>query len=174
DLVDYSQERFNQISAEWRTFAHELGLDDITSIPASGLRGDNVVRRSGNAPWYEGPTLLEYLETVDIDGARLEAAPMRLPVQWVNRPDADFRGFAGQIVSGTVRPGDRVVIAPSGVESAIERIVTYTGDLDRAVAGQSVTVTLADEVDVSRGNLIVAADTPARLGEQFEATVVWM
>jgi bifunctional enzyme CysN/CysC len=174
DLVEYSQDRFDEISAEWRSFAHELGLEDVTCIPTSGLRGDNVVARSANTQWYKGPTLLEYLETVDIDSAQLAAAPMRLPVQWVNRPDADFRGFAGQIVSGTVRPGDRVMIAPSGVESTIERIVTYDGDLDRAVAGQSVTVTLADEVDVSRGDLIVAADTPARLGEQFEATIVWM
>jgi bifunctional enzyme CysN/CysC len=174
DLVDYSVRRFEEISFEWRSFARELGLEDVTCIPTSGLRGDNVVSRSANTPWYTGPTLLEYLETVDVDSARLEAAPMRLPVQWVNRPDADFRGFAGQVVSGVVRPGDRVVIAPSGVASTIERIVTYDGDLDRAVVGQSVTVTLADEVDVSRGDLIVAADTPARLGQQFEATIVWM
>jgi bifunctional enzyme CysN/CysC len=174
DLVDYSQERFDQISAEWGSFARELGLEDVTCIPTSGLRGDNVVSRSAKTPWYEGPTMLEYLETVDVDGARLEAAPMRLPVQWVNRPDADFRGFAGMIVSGSLRPGDRVVIAPSGVETTIERIVTYDGDLERAVAGQSVTVTLADEVDVSRGDLIAAADAPSRLGQQFEATIVWM
>jgi bifunctional enzyme CysN/CysC len=174
DLVDYSQERFEQISAEWGSFARELGLEDVTCIPTSGLRGDNVVSRSSSTPWYEGPTLLEYLETVDVDSARLEAAPMRLPVQWVNRPDADFRGFAGMIVSGSLRPGDRVVFAPSGVESTIERIVTYDGDLDRAVVGQSVTVTLADEVDVSRGDLIAAADAPSRLAQQFEATIVWM
>jgi bifunctional enzyme CysN/CysC len=174
DLVDYSRPRFEEISAEWRRFAHELGLEDVTCIPTSGLRGDNVVSRSPNTPWYEGPTLLEYLETVDVDGARLEAAPMRLPVQWVNRPDADFRGFAGMIVSGSLRPGDRVVIAPSGIESTIERIVTHDGDLERAVAGQSVTVTLADEVDVSRGDLIAAADAPSRVAEQFEATIVWM
>jgi bifunctional enzyme CysN/CysC len=174
DLVDYSEERFEQISAEWRSFARELGLEDVTCIPTSGLRGDNVVKGSANTPWYEGPTLLEYLEAVDVDGARLEAAPMRLPVQWVNRPDADFRGFSGSIVSGSVRPGDRVVISPSGVESTIERIVTYDGDLDRAVAGQSVTVTLADEVDVSRGDLIAAGGAPPRLAQQFEATIVWM
>jgi bifunctional enzyme CysN/CysC len=174
DLVDYSEQRFEQISAEWRAFARELGLDDVTCIPTSGLRGDNVVERSANTPWYQGPTLLEYLETVDVDGARLEAAPMRLPVQWVNRPDADFRGFAGMIVSGSVRPGDRVVIAPSGVESTIDRIILYTSDLDRAVAGQSVTVTLADEVDVSRGHVIADADRPSRLAQQFEATVIWM
>jgi bifunctional enzyme CysN/CysC len=174
DLVDYSEQRFREIADEWRSFAGELGLEDVTCIPTSGLRGDNVVSRSANTSWHEGPTLLEYLETVDVDGARLEAAPMRLPVQWVNRPDADFRGFAGLIVSGAVRPGERVVIAPSGLETTIERIVTYDGDLDRAVAGQSVTVTLTDEVDVSRGDLIAAAATPARLGQQFEATIVWM
>jgi bifunctional enzyme CysN/CysC len=174
DLVDYSEQRFREIADEWRSFAGELGLEDVTCIPTSGLRGDNVVSRSANTSWHEGPTLLEYLETVDVDGARLEAAPMRLPVQWVNRPDADFRGFAGLVVSGAVRPGERVVIAPSGLETTIERIVTYDGDLDRAVAGQSVTVTLTDEVDVSRGDLIAAAATPARLGQQFEATIVWM
>src|SRR5437588_7866459 len=174
DLLEYSRERFEQIAAEWRGFARELGLEDVTCIPTPGVRGGNVVARSANTPWYSGPTLLEYLETVDVDSARLEAAPLRLPVQWVNRPDADFRGFAGMIVSGSVRPGDRVVIVPSGIESMIERIVTYDGDLDRAVAGQSVTVTLADEVDVSRGDLIAGAEVPPRVGEQFEATVVWM
>jgi bifunctional enzyme CysN/CysC len=174
DLVDYSEQRFEQIAGEWRSFARELGLQDVICIPTSGLRGDNVVGRSANTPWYDGPTLLEYLETVDVDGAWLEVAPMRLPVQWVNRPDADFRGFSGMIVSGALRPGDPVLIAPSGVESTIERIVTYDGDLDRAVAGQSVTVTLADEVDVSRGDVIAAAAAPARMAQEFEATVVWM
>jgi bifunctional enzyme CysN/CysC len=177
DLVDYSEQRFEQISVEWRSFARELGLEDVTCIPTSGLRGDNIIGRSANTPWYEGPSLLEYLETVEVDGARLEAAPLRLPVQWVNRvggPDNNFRGFAGMIVSGSVQPGDRVMITPSRVESTIERIVTYDGDLDRAVAGQSVTVTLADELDVSRGDVIAAATNPSRVAEQFEATVVWM
>jgi bifunctional enzyme CysN/CysC len=174
DLVDYSQERFDEIAAEYRSFARELGLHDVTCIPTSGLRGDNVVERSSHTPWYGGPTLLGYLESVEVDLARVEAAPLRMPVQWVNRPDADFRGFAGLIVAGSVRPGDRVVVAPSGVESTIERIVTYNGDLERAVAGQSVTVTLADEIDVSRGDLIAAADSPPRVAEQFEAMIVWM
>jgi bifunctional enzyme CysN/CysC len=174
DLVDYSHGRFNEIAAEFRRFSRELGLDDVTCIPTSGLRGDNVVTRSANTPWYEGPTLLEYLETVELDAARLQDAPLRLPVQWVNRPDADFRGFAGLVVSGSVGPGDRVVVAPSGTESTIERVVTYDGDLDRAFAGQSVTVTLADEIDVSRGEVIAGIETPPGVADQFEATVVWM
>ena len=174
DLLDYSQERFEEIAAEYRRFARELGLHDVTCIPTSGLRGDNVVARSSHTPWYEGPTLLEYLESVDMDGARLEAAPLRMPVQWVNRPDADFRGFAGLIVAGAVEPGDRVVVAPSGIESMIERIVTYDGDVDRAVAGQSVTVTVSDEIDVSRGDLIASSTSPPRVAGQFEATIVWM
>jgi bifunctional enzyme CysN/CysC len=174
DLVDYSQERFDEIATEYRRFARELGIHDVTCIPTSGLRGDNVVERSSHTPWYKGPTLLEYLESVDVDSAQLEAAPLRMPVQWVNRPDADFRGFSGLIVAGSVRAGDRVVVAPSGIETTIERIVTYDGELDRAVAGQSVTVTLADEIDVSRGDLIAAASSPPRAAAQFEAMIVWM
>jgi bifunctional enzyme CysN/CysC len=174
DLVDYSQERFDEIAAEYRRFARELGIHDVTCIPTSGLRGDNVVERSSHTPWYKGPTLLEYLESVEVDSARLEAAPLRVPVQWVNRPDADFRGFSGLIVAGSVHPGDRVVVAPSGIETTIERIVTYDGDLERAVAGQSVTLTLADEIDVSRGDLIAAASSPPRASAQFEAMIVWM
>jgi bifunctional enzyme CysN/CysC len=174
DLLDYSQARFEEIAAEYQEFARQLGLDDVTCIPTSGLRGDNVVERSQRTPFYDGPTLLEYLETVEVNGALAQRAPLRLPVQWVNRPDADFRGFAGLIVSGAARPGDRVLIAPSGVESTIERIVTYEGDLERAVAGQSVTLTLSDEIDVSRGDLIASVVQPPRVADQFEATVVWM
>ena len=174
DLVDYSQHIFDHLADEFGRFAHELGLHNVTCIPTSGLRGDNVVERSPRTPWYDGPTLLEYLETVAIDGERLGRAPFRLPVQWVNRPDADFRGFSGLVASGTVASGDRVVIVPSGVESAIDRIVTYDGDLDRAGAGQSVTVTLADEVDVSRGDVIACVDRPPPVSDRLEATVVWM
>jgi bifunctional enzyme CysN/CysC len=140
----------------------------------SALHGDNVVTRSPRTPWYEGPTLLEYLETVEIDEDRLQAAPMRLPVQWVNRPDASLRGFAGMLAGGVLRPGQRVVVLPSEAQSTVERIVTYDGDLDCAVAGQSVTVTLADAIDVSRGDVIADAADPPRVGEQFEATIVWM
>jgi bifunctional enzyme CysN/CysC len=125
-------------------------------------------------PWYTGPTLLEYLEGVDIDDDRLQRGPLRLPVQWVNRPDPDFRGFAGMLVSGSVSPGQRIVARPSGGESTVKRIVTAGGDLERAVAGQSVTLTLSDEIDVSRGEVISSADAPSPVGEQFEATIVWM
>jgi bifunctional enzyme CysN/CysC len=174
DLVGYSEERFREIEAEYQAFARQLGLVDVTCLPLSALRGDNVVSSSPRIPWYSGPTLFEYLETVEIDEDRLQRAPMRLPVQWVNRPDPDFRGFAGMLVSGAVRPGDEVVVEPSGGRSTVERIVTYDGDLDFAVAGQSVTLTLADEIDVSRGEVIAAAPAPPRVGDQFEATVVWM
>ena len=174
DLVDYSEQRFRELEAEYQTFAAQLGLDDVTCLPLSALRGDNVVSRSSRMPWYSGPTLFEYLETVEIDEDRLRRAPLRLPVQWVNRPDPDFRGFAGMLVSGTVQTGDEVVVEPSGGRSTVERIVTYDGDLNRAVAGQSVTLTLADEIDVSRGEVISAASAPPRVGDQFEATVVWM
>jgi bifunctional enzyme CysN/CysC len=174
DLVSYSEARFREIEADYREFARALGLTDVTCIPLSALRGDNVIARSPRIPWYDGPTLLEYLEGVDVDRDRLQAAPFRLPVQWVNRPDSDFRGFAGMIAGGVVRPGDRVIVAPSGRESQISQIVTYDGECDEAVAGRSVTVTLSDEVDVSRGDVIGSVEAPPRVGEQFEATIVWM
>ncbi len=174
DLVDYSEARFTEIASEYQRFAHDLGMEHVTCIPTSGLRGDNVMVRSPQTPWYEGPTLLEYLESVEVNGTRLEDGPLRIPVQWVNRPDAEFRGFAGLIVSGSVRPGERVVISPSGIESTVEKIVTYDGNLDRAVAGQSVTVTLADEIDVSRGDVIACVNAPPRVADQLEATIVWM
>jgi len=174
DLVDYSESRFRELESSYREFAAALGLPDVTCIPLSALRGDCVVELSPRMPWYEGPTLLEYLEAVEIDEDRLQAAPLRMPVQWVNRRGPEFRGFAGMIVNGTVRPGDRVVVKPSGVESTVARIVTYDGDLGRAVAGQSVTLTLTNEIDVSRGEVIADVQSPPRVGEQFEATLVWM
>ncbi len=174
DLVSYSEPGFREIAADYQMFASELGLKDVVCIPVSALRGDNVVERSERTPWYDGPTLLEYLETVEIDEDRLQIAPMRFQVQWVNRPDAEFRGFAGMVASGRVAAGDPIVVAPSRRESAVARIVTADGDLDHAVAGQSVTLTLADEIDVSRGDVIACAPTPPRVGEQFEATLVWM
>ncbi len=173
DLVEFSQSRFEEIEAEYREFAGQIGLDDMTFIPMSALKGDNVTDASTNTPWYSGPTLIEYLETVPVDDERAEQ-PFRLPVQWVNRPNLDFRGFSGQIVGGTVRPGDRIRVLPAGTTSTIDRIVTMDGDLDEAIAGQSVTLTLADEIDASRGDLICAADSPAEVADQFEGHVIWM
>jgi len=173
DLVDYSHAVFDTIVAEYRDFARQIGLDDIVAIPVSGLKGDNITAPSGQTPWYHGPTLMGYLETVEIED-RVQHQPFRLPVQWVNRPNLDFRGFAGTIVGGTVSPGDRVKVLPSGRESRVARIVTMDGDLDRAVAGQSVTLTLEDEVDVSRGDVLAAADSPPAVADQFETTLIWM
>jgi bifunctional enzyme CysN/CysC len=174
DLVDYSAERFREIEGDYRSFAAQLGLERVTCIPVSALRGDNVVTRSDAIAEYSGPTLMEYLDSVEADDQRMRSMPFRLPVQWVNRPDQSFRGYAGTVVSGTVRAGDRVVVAPSGKESAVARIVTYDGDLQVAVAGQAITVTLADEVDVARGDVIAHADDPPGVADQFEATIVWM
>ncbi len=178
DLVNYSQDVFNTIVADYSKFAVGLGKDgqlpfEITPIPVSALAGDNIIEPSPNMDWYHGPALLEHLETVTVDD-RTIGAPFRLPVQWVNRPNSDFRGFAGQIASGTIAPGDRVRILPSGRESNVARIVTQDGDLTRAEAGQSVTLTLADEVDVSRGDLISLAASPAEVANQFETTILWM
>jgi bifunctional enzyme CysN/CysC len=174
DLVDFSWSRFEELEAECQELTAQLGLTDVTCIPVSALHGDNVVARSSRTPWYDGPTLLEYLETVEIDEDRLQTAPFRLPVQWVSRPDANFRGFSGMVASGTVAPGDRVIALPSRRESTVERVVTFDGDLERAVAGQSVTVTLSDEIDISRGEVIASSHEPPAVGEQFEATIVWM
>ncbi len=174
DLVDYSRSRFDEIVAEYRQFAERLGLADVTAIPLSALKGDNVVTASSEMPWYSGPALMPWLETVEVDEFRMQAAPFRLPVQWVNRPNLDFRGFAGTIAAGTVKPGDRVRVLPSGRESTVTRIVTYDGDSPLAVAGQSITLALADEIDISRGDLICAAAAPAEVADQFETTIVWM
>jgi bifunctional enzyme CysN/CysC len=173
DIVGYSKEVFDQIEEDYRAFAHEIGLDDIVCIPISALKGDNITEPSMNTPWYHGPTLIGYLEVVDIDQAD-KASPFRFPVQWVNRPDLDFRGFSGLIASGTVRSGDRVRVLPAGTESTVDRLVTYDGDLDEAIAGQSITITLTDEVDVSRGDILVSAQAPAAVADQFEAHVIWM
>ena len=173
DLVDYSQEVFDSIVADYRAFAEEIGLDDVVSIPLSALRGDNVTGPSPATPWYDGPSLIGYLEQVELDDD-LQSAPFRMPVQWVNRPDLDFRGFSGQVVGGTVRPGDRVRAVPSGQESHVARIVTADGDLDQAVAGQSVTICLADEIDVSRGDVLATAMDPPGVADQFECHLVWM
>jgi bifunctional enzyme CysN/CysC len=174
DLVDYDRQAFDAITADYRLFAEQIGIEEWMAIPVSGLKGDNVVDRSEAMPWYGGPTLLDYLDAVPLDADADAAKPMRLPVQCVSRPNHDFRGFAGQIASGIMATGDEVRILPSGRVTRIERIVTADGDLPEAAAGQSVTVTLADEVDCSRGDVIAAAADPPEAADQFEATIVWM
>jgi bifunctional enzyme CysN/CysC len=174
DLVGYEQAVFDRIVADYADFARGIGITDFTAIPISGLRGDNITTRSDATPWFTGPVLLDHLESVPVDADRLAAGPLRMPVQWVNRPNLDFRGFAGTIAAGSVARGDPVRVLPSGRISTVDRVVTYDGDLDRAVAGQSVTLTLADEIDCSRGDVIVAAESPLEVADQFEATIVWM
>jgi bifunctional enzyme CysN/CysC len=174
DLVGYSPERFREIEDDYRAFAAGIGLERVTCIPVSALHGDNVVERGESLGWYSGPTLLDYLENVEVDQERMARKPFRLPVDLVLRPDAEFRGFSGTVAGGTLRPGDRVRALPSGRESTVERIVTYDGDLELAEAGQAVTVTLADEIDVSRGDVLATAEQPPGVADQFEATVVWM
>jgi bifunctional enzyme CysN/CysC len=174
DLVEYAEDRYEEIVADYRLFAERVGIKEFTPIPVSALRGENIVQPSAEMRWYHGPTLVGYLETVELDETAMQNAPFRLPVQWVNRPDSSFRGFTGMISSGVIRPGDAVRIQPSGKQSAVARIVTYDGDLEQAVAGQSVTLTLADEIDISRGAMISGADSPAQVADQFEAKVVWM
>ena len=174
DLMEYSEKVFNRIVDEYREFAKHLHLDEITAIPLSALRGDNMLAPSEHTPWYHGPTLMGYLETVDVGDVRQDAEAFRLPVQWVNRPNLDFRGFSGTIASGMVKPGDRIRVQPSGRESKVTRIVTANGDLPLAVAGQSITLTLEDEIDISRGAVISKCTAPAEVADQFEATLVWM
>jgi bifunctional enzyme CysN/CysC len=174
DLVGYARSPFAAIEADYRAFATRIGLEDVRCIPVAALHGDNVVTPSLRMDWYAGPTVLDYLETVEIDQARLERASFRMPVQWVNRPHAEFRGFAGLVASGTVRPGDRVRVQPSGRESRVARLAAADGDLGQAVPGQSITLVLADEIDVSRGDVISSAEAPAGVADQFEATLVWM
>ncbi len=173
DLVDYSEEVFRRIEDAYQSFAKEIRLERIMTIPISALRGDNITEPSSNTPWYSGPTLIDHLESIEIaDDTR--SRPFRMPVQWVNRPNLDFRGFSGCIAGGTVRPGDRIRVLPSGLESTVSRIVTYDADLAEAVAGQSVTLTLADEIDLSRGDVVAAASRPPGVADQFEAHVIWM
>ncbi|MDO8362092.1 MAG: sulfate adenylyltransferase subunit CysN [Actinomycetota bacterium] len=173
DIVGYSQKVFDRIEADYRAFAAQIGLDDITCIPLSALRGDNIVELSPNTPWYTGPTLIHHLETVPLEDLAA-SKPFRMPVQIVNRPDLDFRGFSGRIVGGTVHPGMAVRVLPSGRTSTVARIVTFDGDLPEAVAGQSVTLTLADEIDISRGDVLAAAGDPPTVADQFEAHIIWM
>ena len=174
DLVDYDQATYDAIVADYRAFAQSIGVADFLPMPISGFKGDNITANSPNTPWYKGPSLIEHLETVELDVTIDQAKPFRMPVQWVNRPNLDFRGFSGLVVSGTVKPGETVRILPSGKTSTVTRIVTLDGDLSEAVAGESVTITLADEVDCSRGDVLSIADAPPEVADQFEATVVWM
>jgi bifunctional enzyme CysN/CysC len=174
DLVDYDQGAFDAIVADYRDFAGQIAIEDWVAIPVSGLNGDNVMSGSDATAWYAGPSLLEHLDTVPLDALADVDKPMRMPVQWVNRPNQNFRGFSGQIASGTIGPGAEVRILPYGKVTRIDSIVTMDGDLDEATAGQSVTVTLAEEVDCSRGDVIAAAGDPPEVADQFEATIVWM
>lgn len=174
DLIGYDQARYDAIVADYRAFAKQIGIAAFTPLPISGFIGDNITTRSAKTPWYAGPTLIEHLEAVPVDADAAQARGFRLPVQWVNRPNLDFRGFAGLIASGSIRPGDAVRVLPSGRTSTVARIVTSDGDLAEAVAGQSVTLTLADEVDCSRGDVIAAASDPPQVADQFETTLVWM
>ena len=173
DLVDYSEKVFNEIVDDFKTFADQLDIPNLHAIPVSALAGDNVVDGSRYMPWYEGPSLLGYLEGVDVE-AEETSLPFRMPVQWVNRPDLDFRGYAGRIAGGIVRPGDDVRVLPSGKQSKIARIVTMDSDLDEGVSGQSVTLTLTDEIDISRGDMIATSETPPEISDQFDTTIIWL
>jgi bifunctional enzyme CysN/CysC len=173
DAVGYAEGVFKGIVAEYLPFARQLGLNEVTCIPVSALKGDNILQPSPNLPWYQGPALMQHLESVEVED-RAQLAPFRLPVQWVNRPSSDFRGFAGQIASGRVNVGDRIRALPSGAEARVARIVTHDGDLPHAIAGQSVTLTLDREIDVSRGDLLAASSEAAEVSDQFEATLIWM
>ena len=174
DLIGYDQARYDEIVAEYSAFAKSIGITAFTPMPISGFKGDNISIASNTMAWYSGPTLMEHLEAVDVDVDDDQAKPFRMSVQWVNRPNLDFRGFSGQIAAGTVKPGDAIRVLPGGKTSTISRITTLDGDLDEAVAGQSVTLSFADEIDCSRGNVIAASDAPPETADQFETTIVWM
>ncbi|SUZ31642.1 Bifunctional enzyme CysN/CysC [Roseibaca ekhonensis] len=174
DLIGYDRAKYDAIVADYRAFAESIGISEFTAIPISGLAGDNITTRSDNTPWHDGPVLLEHLETVELNQSVEQDKPFRMAVQWVNRPNLDFRGFSGTIATGSVAVGDSVRVLPSGKTSTISRIVTMDGDLAQAVAGQAITLCLADEIDCSRGQLITAAKSPVEVADQFEATVIWM
>jgi len=174
DLVGYDQKVFDDIVADYIAFAKSIGIERFTAMPISGFKGDNITSRSDNTPWYSGPTLVEHLEKVEVLSSVDAEKPFRMPVQWVNRPNLDFRGFSGLIATGSVKPGDEIRVVPSGKTSTVTRVVTLGGDLDEAVAGQSVTICLADEIDCSRGDVIAIADNPPQASDQFESTLVWL
>lgn len=174
DMVAYSEEIYNQIDQDYRTFAKEVGLQNIVTIPMSALKGDNITALSMNTPWYHGETLMGYLENIQVEDVGEEPGVFRMPVQWVNRPNLDFRGYSGIVVRGNIKPGDPVRVLPAGKESRVARIVTGDGDLEQAISGQSITLTLTDEIDISRGDILAATDSPPCVADQFEATIVWM
>ena len=174
DLVDYDQAVFDGIVKDYTEFARSIGIEHFVPMPISGFKGDNITGPSENTPWYKGPSLITHLETVEVNSATDAEKPFRMPVQWVNRPNLDFRGFSGLIATGTVKVGEAVRVLPSGKTSTVTRIVTLDGDLEEAVAGQSVTICFADEIDCSRGDVIALADNPPQAADQFEATIVWM
>jgi bifunctional enzyme CysN/CysC len=174
DLIGYDRAKYDEIVASYTAFANSIGIEHFTPMPISGFKGDNITAPSPHMPWFTGKPLIEHLESVELDVTTAQSRPFRMPVQWVNRPNLDFRGFSGLIDSGTVKPGDVVRVLPSGKTSTVSKIVTMDGDQECAVAGQSVTLCLADEVDCSRGDVISIADTPPQVADQFEATFVWM
>jgi bifunctional enzyme CysN/CysC len=173
DLLNYDQAAYEAITSQYRAFAEQIGLGEVHCMPLSALRGDNVFMASDNTPWYQGPTLMEVLETVDVN-QDLASSPFRMPVQWVNRPNADFRGYSGTIASGTIAPGDAVVVCPAATKSHIAQVVSADGELARAEAGQAVTLVLEDEIDASRGDVIAKAGDPPTTADQFAAHLVWM
>ena len=174
DLVDYSQAAFDTIVADYTVFAASIGITAFTAMPISGFKGDNIIGPSANTPWYTGPNLVEHLEAIEVNALRDAAKPFRMPVQWVNRPNLDFRGFSGLIASGSVKPGDQVRVLPSGKTTTISQLVTMDANLDLGVAGQSLTLCFDTEIDCSRGDVIAAADAPPEVSDQFESTLVWM
>lgn len=174
DLIGYEQTRFDQIVKDYHSFASDIGIEKFTAIPISGFKGDNIALLSTNTSWYTGATLIQHLETVELGQDEYLEGEFHMPVQWVNRPNLDFRGFSGKIASGVIVPGDKIRILPSGKTSTVSRIVTYDGDKDVAVAGQSVTITFSDDVDCSRGQVISAANDPLEIADQFEVTLIWM
>jgi sulfate adenylyltransferase large subunit len=174
DLADYDEGRFRAIESAYQAFAQSLGLHNVVVIPISALAGDNIVDRGNNMPWYTGPTLLDQLEGVEIEPESQHKEPFRFPIQLVVRPDQNFRGYAGQIASGSIRPGERVVALPSGRETIVKRIVTWDGDLPVASNRQSITLELADEIDLSRGEMLVSPHSRPHIARHFVASVVWM
>ena len=174
DLIDYDEAKFNAIVSDYAKFAESIGVESFTAVPISGLAGDNITSRSDNTDWYGGPVLIDLLETMQISNTASQKKPFRMPVQWVNRPNLDFRGFSGLIASGTVKPGDELRSLPSGKTSTVKSVVTMDGELDEAVAGQSITITLEEEIDCSRGDVLATADDPPQVADQFETTIVWM
>ena len=173
DLVEYDETVYQDIVEAFNEFAKALTFEEITPIPISALKGDNVVARSSKSPWYHGPTLLGYLETIDVRSAK-KSSPMRFPVQWVNRPNLDFRGFSGTVATGTVSKGQAVKILPSGETATVKKIALFDQILSDAEAGRAITVQLDREVDISRGDLIVGASEPCEVADHFEAKIFWM